>query len=97
MEKEVAQIIAKKLNLKQNQVSAALKLLNDKNTVPFIARYRKDATDGLKDFEVFDIEKQLHKIQDINNRKATILKTIDELGELTPLLSETINNCWEEK
>ena len=97
MEREVAQIIAKKLNLKQNQVSAALKLLNDKNTVPFIARYRKDITDGLKDFEVFDIEKQLHKIQDINKRKATILKTIDELGELTPLLTETINNCWEEK
>ncbi len=97
MEKEVAHIIAKKLNLKQNQVLATLNLLNDKNTVPFIARYRKDSTNGLKDFEVFDIEKQFHKIQEIEKRKTTILKTLQEIGAITSALKQTIINCWDEK
>jgi uncharacterized protein len=97
MEQEIKQLIATKLNLQKNQVSSTLKMLEEGNTVPFIARYRKDATNGLKDFEVFDIEKQFHKIQEIEKRKATILKTIQDLGELTPAIKQTIINCWEEK
>lgn len=97
MEKGVAQLISKKLNIQHSQVSATLNLLSDGNTVPFIARYRKDSTNGLKDFEVFDIEKQLIKIQDLEKRKTTILKTIDEQGSLSAELKQKISDCWEEK
>ena len=97
MGQEITQLISTKLSLQHNQVSATLKMLEEGNTVPFIARYRKDATNGLKDFEVFEVEKQLLKIKELKKRKTTILATIDEQGALTVELKQKINDCWEEK
>lgn len=89
------QNIAETLNLPLRQVRAAAELLADGNTIPFIARYRKEATGGLDEVALRAIEDALEKAQALDARKKTVLKSISEQGLLTPELEKQINNCGD--
>lgn len=77
------------------QVQAAVGLLDDGNTIPFIARYRKEATHGLDEVALRAIEDLLGKARELAHRKTTILKTIHEQGQLTPELHRRIQSCTD--
>src|SRR5690625_6240316 len=79
----IEQLIANELNVKPQQVQAAVQLLDDGATVPFIARYRKEATNGLDDTQLRLLEERLHYLRELDERRATVLKSITEQGKLT--------------
>lgn len=85
--------IAAGLEVIQLQVEAAVRLLDEGNTIPFIARYRKEATRGLDEIVLRRIEDALAKARDLAQRKTTVLKTIHGLGQLTPELHGQIQSC----
>lgn len=87
--------IAKHLNVNDKQVEAAIQLLEAGNTIPFIARYRKELTRGLDEIQLRTIEDAIEKARDLFSRKATILKTIDEQGLLTEPLRQQIVECQD--
>lgn len=89
-----ATLISKELNIPQNQVEAVLGLLSDGCTIPFISRYRKEATGGLDEVQISDISAKQDKLIEIDKRKITILSTIEELGKLTPELQKRIEDTW---
>lgn len=89
--------IALELNIPQRQVQAACDLLNAGNTIPFIARYRKEATQGLDEIALRSIEDALERATALASRKATVLKTIAELGALTPELRKQIEDCRDQQ
>ncbi|WP_455220955.1 Tex family protein [Kaarinaea lacus] len=82
--------IAEELGVKQSQVDAAVALLDEGATVPFIARYRKEATAGLDDTQLRTLEERLSYLREMEERRATILKSIEEQEKLTPELKEAI-------
>ncbi len=82
--------IAEQLNIKQEQVAATVELLDDDNTVPFIARYRKEATGGLDEEQIRQIKAQLESLRALDERRQTVLKTIQEQDKLTPELRQEI-------
>jgi len=82
--------IAAELNVRPAQVNAAVALLDGGATVPFIARYRKEATDGLDDTQLRDLEARLGYLRELEDRRAAVLKSIDEQGKLTPELRAAI-------
>jgi uncharacterized protein len=86
----INQRIANELNVATNQVNAAVNLLDEGATVPFIARYRKEVTGGLDDTQMRHLEERLHYLRDMEDRRQTILKSIDEQGKLTPELQRDI-------
>ncbi len=90
---ETARAIAAELKLPLRQVQAAIDLLNAGNTIPFIARYRKEATQGLDEIALRAIEDALEKAAALAARKVTVLKTIVEQGLLTDALRSQIENC----
>ncbi|QGU02299.1 hypothetical protein CKALI_07185 [Corynebacterium kalinowskii] len=75
-------LIAQELGISESQVTAVHKLLNEGNTVPFIARYRKEATGGLDDTQLRTIEERLTYLRELEDRKSAILKAIEEQGKL---------------
>ena len=83
--------IASELGVKSSQVQAAVTLLDDGATVPFIARYRKEATNGLDDAQLRELFQRLGYLRELSDRKKAILKSIDEQQKLTPELSQKIN------
>ncbi|MFA3790968.1 Tex family protein [Aliiglaciecola sp. SL4] len=85
--------IANELNVEQKQVNAAVELLDGGATVPFIARYRKEATFGLDDAQLRTLEQRLGYLREMQERKVVILKSIDEQGKLTPELSHKIQGA----
>ncbi len=85
--------IAKELNVADRQVNAAINLLDEGATVPFIARYRKEVTGGLDDTQMRYLEERLHYLRELEARRETILKSIEEQGKLTPELSKEINSA----
>ncbi|HEY0876171.1 MAG TPA: Tex-like N-terminal domain-containing protein, partial [Vicinamibacterales bacterium] len=87
----IAQRIAEELNVRLPQVEAAVALLDDKATVPFIARYRKEATGGLDDTQLRTLEERLTYLRELEERRAAILNSIEEQGKLTPELAASIN------
>jgi len=87
-------IISKSLNITAKQVGAVLNLLGDGCTIPFISRYRKEATGGLNEVQIADISNQLDKLMEIQKRKETILSTIEEQGKLTDELRKRIDETW---
>ncbi|MGA0611006.1 Tex family protein [Caldimonas sp. KR1-144] len=89
MEKILLQIAAE-LKVRPAQVNAAVELLDGGATVPFIARYRKEATDGLDDAQLRDLESRLGYLRELEERRAAVLKSIDEQGKLTPELRAAI-------
>ena len=89
MDKILLQIAAE-LKVRPAQVNAAVELLDGGATVPFIARYRKEATDGLDDTQLRDLEARLSYLRELEDRRAAVLKSIDEQGKLTPELRAAI-------
>jgi uncharacterized protein len=87
----IDQRIANELGVRLPQVSAAVALLDEKATVPFIARYRKEATGGLDDTQLRTLEERLTYLREMEERRAAILKSIEEQGKLTPELAASIN------
>ncbi|MDP1561756.1 MAG: Tex family protein [Pirellulaceae bacterium] len=87
--------IAAELNLVLRQVHAAIELLESGNTIPFIARYRKEATQGLDEIALRAIEDAVEKANALAARKTTVLKSIDEQGLLTDSLRRQIENCQD--
>ncbi len=83
--------IAAELGVGEAQVAAAVDLLGEGATVPFIARYRKEKTGGLDDTQLRKLEERLSYLRELEERRATVLKTIDEQGKLTPELARSIN------
>jgi protein Tex len=82
--------IAQELGVKENQVSAAIGLLDDGATVPFISRYRKEVTGGLDDTQMRDLESRLSYLRELEDRRQTILNSIREQDKLTPELEREI-------
>ena len=88
-------MISSALNIAVKQISSTLSLLNDGATIPFISRYRKEATGGLDEVQIGNIKEQYDKLCELNKRKETILSTIEEQGKLTPELKNRIEACWD--
>ncbi|HFD87766.1 MAG TPA: RNA-binding transcriptional accessory protein, partial [Gammaproteobacteria bacterium] len=86
----IQQQIATELNVQPAQVAAAITLLDEGATVPFIARYRKEATQGLDDTQLRDLENRLVYLRELDDRRATILKSIDEQGKLDDKLKASL-------
>jgi len=82
--------IAAELKVRPAQVNAAVELLDGGATVPFIARYRKEATEGLDDTQLRDLEARLGYLRELEERREAVLKSIDEQGKLTPELRAAI-------
>lgn len=89
MQKIIAQI-AQEIRVAVHQIEAAVALLDGGATVPFIARYRKEATGGLDDIQLRELEHRLTYLRELEDRRATVLKTIDEQGKLTDALRRAI-------
>ena len=88
-------LISSKLNIAVKQVAATVALLNENATIPFIARYRKEKTGSLDEVQIAAIAEEYHRCLEIDDRKATILKTIEEQGKLTAELRARIEQCWD--
>lgn len=88
-------MIASALNIAERQVENTLSLLNGGATIPFISRYRKEATGGLDEVQIGEIKERYDKLSEIAKRKETILKTIEEQGKLTADLKKRIDACWD--
>ena len=86
--------IAPLLGLRTAQVDATIALLDDKATIPFIARYRKEKTGSLDEVQISAIAEHYTRLLELEARKETILNTIEEQGKLTPELRKQIEECW---
>ena len=84
------QNIASSLNIRSEQVSATIELLDDGNTLPFIARYRKEVTGGLDEEQIRLLSERLQKLRTLDERRETVLNTIQEQGKLTPELHQQL-------
>ena len=87
--------ISKSLSISEKQVSTTINLLEEKATVPFISRYRKEITGGLDEVQIENIQIAFLKFKDLEKRKKTILNTISEQGNLIQELKEKIENSWD--
>lgn len=88
-------LISQKISLAVKQIAATVALLNENATIPFIARYRKEQTGSLDEVQIATIAEEYHRFMEIDDRKATILKTIDEQGKLTDALKARIDKSWD--
>lgn len=88
--KSIPARIAEELNVKESQIQAAVSLLDEGSTVPFISRYRKEVTGGLDDTQMRNLEERLHYLRELEDRRETILKSIQEQEKLTPELEKEI-------
>ena len=91
---EFSQMIAAELKLPALRIANTLKLLQGGATIPFISRYRKEATVGLDEVQIGDIQTRYEKLCELSKRKETVLSTIEEQGKLTPELKARISACW---
>ncbi|MGE7842871.1 Tex family protein [Lysinibacillus sp. NPDC093712] len=89
-QKQMLQLIAKDVAIRPNQAEAVIKLLDEGNTVPFIARYRKEATGSLDEVQIKAVEDRYHYIQQLEQRKEEVLRLIQEQDKLTPELENAI-------
>ncbi|MES2783954.1 MAG: Tex family protein [Pseudomonadota bacterium] len=87
---KITRQIASELKVQEQQVQAAIDLLDGGATVPFIARYRKEATNGLDDIQLRELEARLAYIRELEQRREAVLKSIEEQGKLTPVLRAAI-------
>ena len=88
-------IISSRIGVAATQVAATIALLNEHATIPFIARYRKERTGSLDEVQISQIADEYHRFLELDERKATILKTIEEQGKLTPELRQRIEQSWD--
>lgn len=94
-QKNIIAQIAAELKLPAKQIGAAVSLLQDGNTIPFIARYRKEATQSLDEIQLRQIEDALERINALAARKATVIKSITEQGLMTAALQKAIDACGD--
>lgn len=92
---QINRTIAQELNLKPKQIDTVAEFLDDGATVPFLARYRQEATGGLDEIQIRDVRDKLDFYHTLEDRKKTILKTIEEQDKLTPELKEEIQACTD--
>ncbi len=92
---DIIEIIKNLTSISEKSIKATVQLLEQEATVPFIARYRKAVTGGLDEDQIRDIQKAWNFAKELNQRKQTILKTIEEQGKLTPELKYQIENCLD--
>ncbi|MFK7794552.1 MAG: Tex family protein [Gammaproteobacteria bacterium] len=90
---QISQTIAAELNVKLEQVNAAIGLLDEGSTVPFISRYRKEVTGGLDDSQLRALQDRLVYLRELDERRVAIIKSIDEQGKLTPKLEAAIKQA----
>lgn len=95
MADKISQLISQELNIPLHQVAGTVGLLNDDNSIPFICRYRKEVTGGLDEIAVQSVETRLNYYNELEKRKATIIKSIKAQEKLTEELSVRILNCWD--
>jgi uncharacterized protein len=88
---DIAGIIAKELDVRTSQVEAAIKLLDEGNTVPFISRYRKEATGGLNDEKLRDLSARLEYLRGLQDRKDAVISSIESQGKMTDKLKKSID------
>ena len=93
MEEKIISQISENLKISVKQVNAVLKLLEEENTIPFIARYRKEATGGLDEVQINEIQKVYQYEVDLKKRKDDVIRLIDEKGMLTPELKQQIESA----
>ena len=89
----ISRRIADELGVREQQVNATVALLDEGSTVPFIARYRKEVTGSLDDSQLRNLEERLRYLRELEDRRATILKSIEEQGKLTDELKASINEA----
>ena len=87
--------ISSKVGISAKQIAATVALLNENATIPFIARYRKEKTGSLDEVQIAAIADEYHRYLEMEDRKATILNTIAEQGQLTDELKARIEKCWD--
>ncbi len=92
---EFSQMIAAELKLPAHRIANTLKLLQGGATIPFISRYRKEATGELDEVRIGEIQSRYEKLCELSKRKETILSTISEQGKLTESLKQRIAQCWD--
>lgn len=90
---KIEDVLAKELGVKPSQVEAVIKLIDEGNTIPFIARYRKEATGGLDDAQLRELDARLTYLRTLEARKAEVLASIDEQGKLTEKLRDAIEGA----
>ncbi len=91
----IQQIIAREMNIPEQRVNATLKLLAEGATIPFISRYRKEATGGLDEVAIFNISERFDSLRELADRKLYILETIESAGGLTPELRQKIEETYD--
>lgn len=96
MKNEYIRLISDDLSIRETQVLHVSKLLDEGATIPFIARYRKEATGNLDEVKLSAIKEKLAYFRDLEKRKETVLKTIDEQGKLSPALKAQIDQCTDQ-
>ena len=95
MQPDLSKMTASALSLHERQVARTLELLCNGATIPFVSRYRKEATGGLDEVQIAAIKQVYDKLTDLWKRKETILASIDAQGKLTAELEQRIGNCWD--
>ena len=90
---DILQIISDELNVKYHQVENAVKLIDDGNTIPFIARYRKEVTGGLSDEDLRTLYDRLNYLRNLETRKEEVRKSIEEQGKLTEEIITSLQNA----
>ena len=96
MEKNIfAKLIVDALNIQERAVANTIALIDEGCTIPFISRYRKERTGGLDEVQIAAISDKYEKLHEIQKRKETVVKTITDLGKMTPDLNQRIEACWD--
>jgi uncharacterized protein len=94
LEEKILKIVGTKLkDYRANQIKATLEMLEDGNTVPFIARYRKERTQSLDEVQIREIQATYHQTETLEKRKADVLKNIEDQQKLTPELAQKIRTA----
>ena len=92
---DFSKLISSRIGVAAAQVAATIALLNENATIPFIARYRKERTGSLDEVQISQVADEYHRFLELDDRKATILKTIEEQGKLTSELRQRIDQSWD--
>lgn len=92
---QISEIIARQTGLRQRQVENTIQLLSTGATIPFISRYRKEATGGLDEVQVAQVKEQNDRLEELVNRREYIIQTIEEQGKMTDELKQRISECWD--
>ena len=92
---QFSKMIAAAMKLQEHRVENTLKLLHGGATIPFISRYRKEATGGMDEVQISEINDRYEKLCELAKRKETIISTIEEQGKMTAELKNRIDNCWD--